>query len=62
MRKLEKAQSQLSGLTKAGRKDIPFVRAAGAGGWKNELATADVAKIEQAWSPLMRYLGYELTT
>jgi hypothetical protein len=62
MRKLEKAQSHLSTLTKTSRKDLPFVRAAGSGGWKSGLPEAQVARIEAAWAPLMRSLGYELTT
>jgi hypothetical protein len=51
MRKLEQIQHHLSTLTKDGRTDIPFVRAAASGGWKKELPIAEVAKIEQAWSP-----------
>ena len=62
MRKLEQAQSHLSGLTKASRKDLPFVRAAGSGGWRTGLPVPLVAKIEAAWAPLMQYLGYELST
>jgi hypothetical protein len=62
MRKLEQIQHHLSTLTKDGRTDIPFVRAAASGGWKKELPIAEVRKIEQAWSPLMKYLGYELST
>jgi Sulfotransferase domain len=61
MRKLEQAQSHLSGLTKDSRKDLPFVRAAGSGGWKASLPPASVAEIETAWGSLMRYLGYELS-
>ena len=62
MRKLEQAQSHLSGLTKDGRKDLPFVRAAGSGGWKSSLSTELVGAIEAAWGPIMRYLGYDLTS
>jgi hypothetical protein len=62
MRKLEQAQSHLSGLTKTSRKDLSFVRAAGSGGWRNGLPEPLVAKIEAAWAPLMQYLGYELST
>jgi hypothetical protein len=61
MRKLEQAQSHLSGLTKDSRKDLPFVRAAGSGGWKASLPATSVAEIETAWGSLMRYLGYELS-
>lgn len=62
MRKLEQAQSHLSGLTKTSRKDLPFVRAAGSGGWRTGLPEPLVAKIESAWAPLMQYLGYQLST
>jgi hypothetical protein len=62
MRKLEQAQSHLSTLTKSSRKDLPFVRAAGAGGWRTGLSEALVAKIEAAWAPLMKSLGYELVS
>jgi hypothetical protein len=62
MRKLEQAQSHLSTLTKTSRKDLPFVRAAGSGGWRTGLPEPLVAKIEAAWAPLMQSLGYELST
>jgi hypothetical protein len=62
MRKLEKAQSHLSSLTKSSRKDLPFVRAASSGGWRSGLPQPLVAKIEAAWAPLMLHLGYELST
>jgi hypothetical protein len=62
MRKMEQEQSEQSGLTKGFRKDIPFVRRAGTGGWRSELPPPLVAKIEAAWAPLMKHLGYELTT
>jgi hypothetical protein len=62
MRKLEKEQSEKIGLTRGSRKDISFVRAAGSGGWHTELPTPLVEKIEAAWGPIMRHLGYELST
>jgi Sulfotransferase domain len=62
MRKLEKAQSHLSTLTKDGRQDLPFVRAASSGGWKAALSHESVAQIENAWGHLMQRLGYELAT
>ena len=62
MRKLEKAQSHLSKLTKDGRQDLPFVRAAKSGGWKTDLPAALVTQIESAWGSLMRQLGYELSS
>ena len=62
MRKLERAQTDLQGLTKGSRKDLSFVRAAGSGGWRSDLPAPMVAKIEAAWGPLMQRLGYELST
>jgi hypothetical protein len=60
MRKLEATQGHASSLMKNGRKDVPFVRAAKSGSWKSDLDESLVERIEAAWSPLMRYLGYEL--
>lgn len=62
MRKLERAQTDLQGLTRGSRKDLSFVRAAGSGGWRSDLPAPMVAKIEAAWGPLMQHLGYELST
>lgn len=61
MRKLESAQSDLWVVTKSGRKDIPFVRAAKPGGWKDSLSPAALGAIESAWGPLMKYLKYEIS-
>lgn len=60
MRKLEKEQALAWSSTKETRQDIPFVRAAKAGGWRNELPPGAVCQIEEAWGEVMRYLGYEL--
>lgn len=62
MRKLEATQSNASSLMKRGRKDVPFVRAAQAGGWRSDLPALLAEKIESAWGPLMSYLGYELSS
>lgn len=62
MRELEKKQGHLWSSTKRTRQDKPFVRAAKAGGWKNELSQASIAEIESAWGGLMRELRYELVT
>jgi hypothetical protein len=59
MRELEAAQTQKWSSTKETRKDVPFVRAAKAGGWRSELPTASVEELERAWGPLMKWLGYE---
>jgi hypothetical protein len=58
MRKLENANATAS-VTKNARQDIPFVRAAGSGGWKTSLPEKSVAELESAWAPLMKWLGYE---
>jgi hypothetical protein len=60
MRELEKKQGMLWSSTRETRQDKPFVRAAKAGGWRNELPEASVAEIEGAWGGLMREIGYEL--
>jgi hypothetical protein len=58
MRKLEKVQSLTWSTTKQTRQDIPFVRSATSGNWKEELPSSCAARIETAWSPVMKYLGY----
>jgi hypothetical protein len=60
MRKLETDQAHMWSSTKDTRKDVPFVRTAAAGGWKSKLPEKSVLEIENAWSPLMRWLGYVL--
>jgi len=62
MRALEKKESDKWVVTKGLRKDIPFVGAATAGGWKQKLPPSNVAQIESAWGPLMQWLGYELVS
>jgi hypothetical protein len=60
MRKLEKSQALQWSSTKETRQDVPFVRAARAGGWRTGLPESAVAELEAAWGSLMTYLGYEL--
>jgi hypothetical protein len=62
MRKMEQSQSDKCELTKDSRKDLSFVRKASAGGWRSELPLPLLAKLEAAWGPVMRHLGYELFT
>lgn len=62
MRELEKLEQNQWVATKKYRKDIPFVRVAKAGGWKNKLPETCVAQIEAAWGDLMNMLGYELVS
>lgn len=64
MQKLEQAQGHdLDRMVGAySRKDLMFVRAGISGGWRKDLPTPMVEKIEAAWGPLMHHLGYELAT
>ena len=62
MRELENNQVGQWSSTKDTRTDVPFVRSAKAGGWKSELPEASLNELERAWSPLMKWLGYELAT
>lgn len=60
MRSLEKSQWKKWITTKNTRSDIPFVREAKSGGWRDRLSDESVKTIEAAWGSSMRYLGYEL--
>lgn len=60
MRALEKRESRQWRDTRPTRQDIPFVRKATAGGWRTACPQTAVLRIETAWWPLMRLLGYEL--
>jgi Sulfotransferase domain len=60
MRELEKQQAGQWTGTKNTRLEIPFVRAAKAGGWKESLPAPIAEKIETSWGPLLKLLGYEL--
>lgn len=60
MRKLEQEDADKWTGTKNTVKEIPFVRAAKSGGWKESLAPQSVEEIEVAWFPMMNFLGYEL--
>jgi hypothetical protein len=60
MRKLEKSQALLWSSTRETRQDIPFVRAAKAGGWRTEVPESAILQLEAQWGLLMTYLGYEL--
>ena len=62
MRKLEKAQSDKSSLTKDSRKDLSFVRAAKSGGWQKDLPAQYVAQIEAKLGHIMTFLNYPLVT
>lgn len=60
MQSLEKEQSKQWVATRDSRQDIPFVREATSGGWRNKLSTSAIRTIEQAWGTTMKDLGYHL--
>lgn len=62
MRQLEKMNADKNALTKGTRQDLPFVRTAKFGNWKSGMQESSVAAIEEAWAPLMKWLGYELVS
>ncbi len=62
MKKLEVAVGDQWVTSKQTRKDIPFVRSAKSGQWQKTLPSASVAEIESAWGPVMKLLGYPLTS
>jgi len=62
MRRLEEQQSNAWVTTRNSRKDIPFVRAATSGQWKEALPSTAVMEIETAWGPVMQLLGYPLSS
>jgi Sulfotransferase domain len=62
LRQLEKKEGRQWPLTKKTRPDKPFVRTATSGSWQQVLPASSVAFIESRWGPLMRSLGYVLST
>lgn len=62
MRQLEKQQEDKWVATRKHRKDIPFVRVAKAGGWKNNLPVPCALQIETAWGDLMSLVNYPRVT
>jgi hypothetical protein len=62
MRKLEKEQGGKWVQTRGTRQDKPFVRKASSGGWRTSLPSQSVTLIEQEWGPIMKSLGYSLST
>jgi hypothetical protein len=61
MRELEKRDEHRWIGTRSRRKDVRFVRTATTGGWRSLLSEEDVAKIEKAWAPVMKNIGYQLS-
>jgi hypothetical protein len=62
MRELEKKEADVWINTKKTRKDIPFVRSAKSGGWKESLPAELAREIESAWGATMQKLGYALSS
>ena len=60
MQSLEKEQSKQWVTTRSTRQDIPFVREAQSGGWRNKLSAKAIKTIEDAWGATMKEVGYEL--
>jgi len=60
MRSLEQVQWKKWKVSKHTRADIPFVREASSGFWRNHLSEFAVRNIEQAWGETMHELGYQL--
>jgi hypothetical protein len=61
MRRMEQKQWKQFNATKGSRPDIPFVREAKSGGWRNQLSRASVQSIEETWGSTMQLLGYEMS-
>jgi len=61
MRSLEQKQWREWTETRDSRGDIPFVRDATSGGWREKLSRESIRKIEMAWGATMKELGYELS-
>jgi hypothetical protein len=62
MRKLEKEQGAKWVETRNTRQDKQFVRQAASGGWRTVLTEPSVRLIEKAYGPIMKTLGYTLST
>jgi hypothetical protein len=62
MRKMEATQGKKWVATFHTRSDKPFVRKASSGGWRAVLPEKTVAYMEQHWGPLMKQLGYKLSS
>jgi hypothetical protein len=58
MRELERTQGELWKPLKNTRKDIPFVRTATTGGWRELLGNDEAEVMERHWGKLMRTLNY----
>jgi hypothetical protein len=62
MRKMEETQGKKWVATFHTRSDKPFVRKASSGGWRANLPEQTVRYMENQWGPIMKKLGYALST
>jgi hypothetical protein len=62
MRKVEKVEGQKWDSTKGTRQDISFFRSAKSGEGRATLSHEAIERIEKAWGPLMRSVGYAVST
>jgi hypothetical protein len=62
MRKMEETQGKKWVATFHTRSDKPFVGKASSGGWRAILPAKTVTYMEAHWGPLMKQLGYKLST
>ena len=58
MRELERQESEASVLLRNTRKDIPFIRKAEVGNWKDELPTEVSDRVVEEFHETMKVLGY----
>ncbi|HMD16695.1 MAG TPA: sulfotransferase domain-containing protein, partial [Terriglobales bacterium] len=62
MRKMEETQGKRWVATFHTRRDKPFVRKAASGGWQAVIPEKTVTYMEAHWGPLMKQLGYKLSS
>ena len=62
MRKVEKAEGKKWDSTKGTRQDMSFFRSAKSGEGRTTLSLESIERIEKAWGPLMRSVGYAIST
>jgi hypothetical protein len=58
MRELERKQALECSAIRTSRQDMPFVRAATSGNFRNDLPQESIELIESKWGSVMRTLGY----
>jgi hypothetical protein len=61
MQSLEKAQSEEWSSTRGTRSDIPFIRSARIGAWREVLSDDSIRSIETHWSAQMLITGYPVS-